>query len=506
MANVDANGSRPAGSEGWLASIRSVTDGAVLHFAGNLVTNGVTFVLTLLLTNALGGTLYGVYTLGRRIVREIQKFTSLGTDIAITRLLSGNLEDGAYQNRVFFLSYATTTATSLLVGALIFVHAPTISAYTLDSDVFTAALRVFVVSIPFVSLTRLGANSFRGLEMPVHQNVVKVIIPVVRLAVIGAAVLLGYSVIGASTAYVLASVTAFLLVTAVVLARTDLWPSWRGVSRGELAEFYNYSLPLSGSKAGSLLYNQVDVFMVGIFLTATDVGIYSISMLLAGIILMPLSGFNQLFPPVASRLYAADDEEMLQSVFATVTRWTITATLFIALVLVLYRQEILSLFGPSFTDGTAVLALFVFGQAVVALAGPSNDVLTMTDNQYVVMVNHWTFGVLNVALNYVCITAFGLVGAAVATAAVLATLNAVRVAEVWYLEGLFPYTRRLWKPAVAAVGALGVLYAATFFLSGAALVVVGGLAGAAVYAAVLLLLGIEPRDRRLLANYRGILE
>ncbi|MFC7138986.1 flippase [Halosimplex aquaticum] len=505
MAGHNVEEPKQAESDSWLSSIRSVTDGAVLHFGSNIVKNGVAFVLSLILTNVLGANLYGFYTFARRIVSEVQKFTNLGTDIAITRLISSNLDDRAARNRAFTMAYATSAVVSTLGAAVLFVAAPVVSSYTLADPTFTRGLQAFAIAVPFISLAKLGINSFRGLEMPVHQNALRIVVRLSRLGIISAAVLGGYMLMGAVVGFALASAFAFVLVTIVVVRRTDLRPT-ADISGGELKEFYNYSLPLSGSKAGSLLYNQVDVFMVGIFLSSAEVGIYSISMLLAGVILLPLSGFNQLFPPVASRLYSEGDMEMLQSVFTTVTRWTITATLFIGSVLVIYRREALVLFGEEFTAGTMVLTLFVVGKAVVAFSGPSNDLLMMTDHQYVVMLNHWTFGVLNVALNYVLIMEYGFIGAAIATAGINAVLNVLRVLEVWYFEGMIPYSVRLWKPLTAAVGAVAVMYGATFVLSGVVLLAVGSLLGGLVYVGALLLFGIEARDKRMLNDYYSLLD
>jgi len=505
MAGHDVEGTAQEQSDSWVSSIRSVTDGAVLHFGSNIVKNGVAFLLSLVLTNVLGANLYGFYTFARRIVNEAQKFTNLGSDIAITRLLSANIDDRAARNRAFTMAYGTSAVVSALGAGLLFVAAPVVSSYTLEDPTFTRALQVFAIAVPFISLAKLGINSFRGLEMPGHQNALRIGVRLSRLVIISAAVLGGYALMGAVAGFALASVLAFVFVTVVVLARTDLRPT-ASVFRDDLKEFYNYSLPLSGSKAGSLLYNQIDVFMVGIFLSSTEVGIYSISMLLAGVILLPLSGFNQLFPPVASRLYSEGDIAMLESVFTTVTRWTITATLFVGSVLVLYRREALSLFGDEFVAGTVVLVLFVLGKAVVALSGPSNDLLMMTDHQYMVMVNHWSFGVLNVVLNYVFIVEFGFVGAAIATAGINAVLNIVRVLEVWYFEDMLPYSTRLWKPATAAVGSVAVMYGASFVLSGIVLLTVGSAVGGLVYVGVLLALGIEERDKQMLNDYYSLVD
>ena len=163
------------------------------------------------------------------------------------------------------------------------------------------------------------------------------------------------------------------------------------------------------------------------------------------------------------------------------------------------------LFGEEFTAGALVLTLFVIGKSVVAFSGPSNDLLMMTDHQYAVMINHWAFGVVNVVLNYFLIIELGFIGAAISTAAVLAVLNIVRVLEVWYFEGLIPYSRRLWKPIIAALVALAVMYGTSLVLSGLLLLIAGSSAGGVVYLCVLYLLGIEQRDKQMLNDYYSLL-
>lgn len=503
----DATATREDRTEGndWLSSVRSVTDGAILIVLGKLVINGSKFLLNLLLANALGVSLYGVYSYGLRIVRSVQVFTSLGTDLALTRFLSANLDDQAHQNWVLTTSYLTTLAGSLLVGGALFLAAPIIDAHTFDNPQFPTVLRIFAGALLFIAMTRLVTNAFRGLEMPAHQTAMRVLNPVIQLAVVGGVIVLGYSLIGVTAGFLIAAILTLVVGAVGLLATTELRPGWGG-SRADYKEFYNYSIPLTLSRGGAVLFDRVDVFMVGFFLGSSAVGIYTISILLASVLIIPLSGFNQLFPPVASRLYADGDEETLEQVYASVTRWAITASLLLALALLVYRREALAIFGEEFTQGATVLSLFLVGQFVNVLVGPSNDLLTMTDHQYVVMVNHWTFGILNVAMNYVFIQEFGLIGAALATASILAALNLLRLIEVWYFEGFLPYSRRLWKPAAAAVCALLVMVGSSLVLSGLPLLVVGSALATLVYGSLLYLFGIEPRDLELARDYLSVLD
>lgn len=483
-----------------LSSIRSISAGALFHLVTFGVRNASGFLLVVLLTNGLGRELYGVYVYGKRFVTAALRFANLGTGLATTRYLSANHDDRTAQNEVLGFSVAVSLLVSGLIAVALFVAAPLVNSYTLGEPLLVPVLRAVALAVPLQALTRIAGFSFRGLEQPREQASVAVVGSVARLACIAGALLLGYSVLGAAVAYTLAGAVTLLVAGGLLFVRTDLRPSLTR-STEQVREWLDFSVPMTISHGGSFLYNRVDLFMVGIFLTADAVAVYDVALVVSTLITVPLSGFNQLFPPVASRLYANDDHRRLQTSFAVVTRWSVTASLLLALPVVLYPTRLLAVFGEEYTAGVAVLLLFVAGNLVNALSGPSNDLLTMTDNQYVVLVNHWGFGVLNVGLNYVFIQRFGVAGAAVATASVLAALNVVRVLEVWYLEGYVPYSRALWKPLVAGAVASLVMVATGALLSGYALLVGGSALGALSFGACLYLLGVEPEDRLLVEEY-----
>ena len=485
----------------WYDSVQSVADGIAFDVAGKVFITALGFALNLILTRALGATIYGVYTFGRQIVMVVLLFTNLGTDVSNMKFIAANTDDLPRQQRILGLSYVTTLVVSILVAVGLYVAAPFISTWTLQDPQFVSALRVFALGIPFYGMTKIAITTFRGLERAGYQTVIKVVNPLTQLVAIGGAILLGADLIGIVWAFVAATVAAFLISLAVVLSQTNLRPVL-GRDTSEAREFFNFSLPFTLARAGGVIYRRTDVFMIGILLaSSTAVGIYNIALLIGSVITMPLVGINQLFPSVASRLHANDDHDVLESVYTTITRWSITASLVIAAPIFIYRETFMGLFGEEFVAGATLLAVLAAGQLVNAAAGPSNDVLTMTDHQYLVMVNHWVFGVMNVVLNVVLITEYGVIGAAIATAVVLGLLNMVRVVEVWYLVGMFAYTRRLWKPVVATGAAIVALVACQAVLSGLPLLVIGSTAGVVAYGLGLLALGFDDRDREFARRY-----
>ena len=106
---------------------------------------------------------------------------------------------------------------------------------------------------------------------------------------------------------------------------------------------------------------------------------------------------------------------------------------------------------------------------------------------------------LNVLLNLWLIPAYGIVGAAVAWAVSLAAVNAARVLQVRSLIGALPVSRGMLTGLLAGVAALGAGLGVGALLPGGFGTLVAGLVAiVAVYAGVVLALGLSRQDRMVL--------
>ena len=480
-----------------LSSLTSVAHGAFLSLFGIVAMKVLVFVTNLVLTHGLSVNLYGLYALGNRMTAMLVSIVPLGSHPAIIRFLPAYEHNEARQNRILGLAYATTLLGTLVFAGGLFVAAPWVAALTVDRPLFVEVLRIFALMLPFRVFVFLFASLFRSLELIEQQVfVLRIARPGMALCAVAVALWLGYSLVGTAVALLCASVAVFLVALALSLRETSLRPAIGG-SRGEVVEFYNYAAPNAVSSIGGLLRSRVDVLLIGIFLSSSAAGIYSVALLLTSLIALPLASINQFFPPIASRLYVRGEHESLRSVYSTATRWVLTGGMLIASIEFAYRRELLALFGPAYTAGEMVVALFVASQLINCAVGSAGWLLNMTDHQYVVAANAWMLGALNVVFSYVFVLRFGLVGAALGTAGALAIVNVLRVAELWYMEGIVPFTRAFLKPIAAGVGAGATLVVVDTALSGPLLLAVGTGVGVCVFAGILSSLGIEPADREL---------
>ncbi len=501
MCSDDTSGSR-------LSSLASIARGGSLYTVGKVVSDAGEFVLHLLVSRWLGAGLYGLFAYGKTLAFTALLLTNLGSDKSILRYLPQYEQQPVKRRFLLGLAWLTSTFGGLVVASALFVFAPTISTVTLADPQFIPILRLFAAILFLDTLANLLYATFRALDIIEYEILSRRLLkPVLRVGAVGTALLLGASVYGVVAAMVVASLLTLGVAGYLFVTRTDIRPTLRSsaANRQTVRSYYNYSLPLTAKEAGTVMQGRVDVLMVGFFLSSTAVGIYNVSVLIAGLLYVPLLAANQLFAPVASRLYSQGKRTDLEAVYTAVTRWIFTLSLLLASVVVVFRAEILGLFGSEFTAGTAVLTLFVISQLCNCATGPSGDLLMMTDHQYAVMLNEWVFGIANVVLNIVLIQEFGIIGAALASAGVLAVRNLTKLAEVWYFERMQPYSWAFLKPVVAGcVGTAGmVVFAAVVALPALSAVVVGTGLGLVLYGATLAVLGIEAVDYELYELFVG---
>jgi O-antigen/teichoic acid export membrane protein len=482
------------------SSLGSISEGAGLFVFGRGVSNTLGLGTNVILTRILGTQLYGIYTYTNVIFSLCYVFARLGGDKSLLRFIPEYEDQPRKQRVVVTLAYGTSLLASVFICGVVFLFAPTISSLTLDNALFTDILRITAVVIPFNTLSMISYSIFKSMErMDYNVLTSSIVRPLFRLIFVGGAVVLGYSVIGAAAGLVVSGVLGFLVALALLVKKVE----FLGVARPnstEVKEYYNFSFPLTFNQLGGFAYSRTDILMVGFFFTGSAVGVYNAAFLLSRILSLPLLAFNQLFPPIASRLYQNGNLDELASIYTTVTKMIFTVSLFPAIAVLVYAPEVLSVFGEEFSQGQYILMLFVIAQLTNALVGPSGYLLMMSDHQYLTMFNQVSSGLLNIVLNYVLITNIGVIGAAVATASVLMSINALRIGQVWYFEGLSPYNWSYVKPVLAGALSGSIMLGFTRILEGYLLLISGTVFGGLSFILAIYALGVNANEKELIKN------
>jgi O-antigen/teichoic acid export membrane protein len=264
--------------------------------------------------------------------------------------------------------------------------------------------------------------------------------------------------------------------------------------RGLLRAMNKFGMPLVPSALALWAINFIDRFFVGQFKGQGEVGVYSVAVRISSAIVFLLIAFRTAWPAFA---YSIEDDREARRTYAFVLTYLVVVSCWAALALGALAPWIVdALTAPRFHRAQEAIALLAF--AAAAYAGYT--VLAIGSGRARKTQLNWVItgvaAAINVVLNVVLIPPYGMVGAAIATAAAYVVLFA---GMVLYAQRVYPVPYQWRRVLTAAAVAIGLTVAAR--AAHAPLAV--SLALVVVYPLVLLPLGFYlPAERTRLAHLR----
>ena len=174
-----------------------------------------------------------------------------------------------------------------------------------------------------------------------------------------------------------------------------------------------------------LLLGWMDTFVLGIYETDANIGIYNVALKVAALTSFTLQAINSILAPKLAKSYASDEKALFARLIRFGTRINFFITLVIVAVLIAFRGTILGLFGDEFIVGGIILIILCIGQLINSLSGSVGVILQMTGHQKVHQNIVLIALVLNLILNFTLTPIYGGLGAAIATVISIASWNII---------------------------------------------------------------------------------
>ena len=411
--------------------MREVVRGASIVFALKMVGAGLGFGFNLLLARMLGAEGTGIYFLALTTITVATVFGRVGLDITLLRFAAAGaaVEDWATVKGVYRKGMTIAFVCSSCAALAVFAAAPLLAGAVFSEPELTVPMRWMALAIvPFALLT-LQSQILLGLKRMLYSQLVQGIgIPAFSL--LGLYLLAQtWGVVGAVWAYSLGAVLTMLLGFWLWRAAT---PQLRGKpGRFEARRLLRSSMPLFWVASMNLVMMWTATFMLGIWGTVADVGIFGVASRTVLLMSFLLTAVNSIAAPKFAALYQQGDMEALGSTARGSAKLLILLSIPVLLLLTLFPGEVLKLFGPQFVEGATALAVLAVGSFVSIVTGLVGYLLVMSGNERLLRNNVTVAALLNVALNLALIPSTGMLGAAIATAVSLAVLNLISVYLVW---------------------------------------------------------------------------
>lgn len=443
------------------SEISGAASGAAIVGAGTILGNILKYGNNFVLQRGFGPVSYGLYTLCTSLVTLIAAIFNLGLDDAMIRYVSiyrGKQQPRLLRGLIIFCSIIAGIA-GILGAFFLLYFAPSLAAFrkaTQQGDVIQL-LQILSPMVPLLCMQVVWSAGLQGFKAFKWRVLTQRLITPAALFVLLILVLAFYrNLIGIA----LATLISTLVGTVCSLYFFVKMSSRARKAESEAYEFrewFNFASLNFLSSIVETALESVDTVLLSFFsVTGLALGQYAAAIRFSYFIAMPLQSLNVMFTPTIAELYSKGEHEKLAIMFKVVTKWTITFSLPIFWVTVLFSRSLLVISGDKFADAWPLLVAFAIGAMVNAGTGCVGYMLMMTGHQKLSFLNSLVAVVVNIVLGVILAPQFGAMGIAISTGLALAVVNVMRLIQVYVLLKMQPYRWDTLKPLGASFISAGV--------------------------------------------------
>lgn len=428
--------------------------GSLVNIIGRFGGLAFHIVANILLARYLGPDKYGLYSIGWSYLQVLVLIAVFGLDFGVIRFGSKYWQDQMDSVRgVIKKSLGLGFVISSIGGIALFALSPMVSRVIGKPEIIPI-IKLFSFSIPILVLLRVSSAATRISQRMRYSILAEEIIRrvsffifVVIIAVIGFSVV--ESVLAVNGALLLGlAVSVYYVRKLFGLSLSKKGSIEKSVSR-ELISFSMQTM-VATFISGTLIW--VDRLFIGYFQNSADAGIYQAVVQTATFLPNIRSSLNMIIAPMASNLYAKKEMGRLREIFRASTKWGIYLSVPLAVVLIFYAEEFMSIiYGADYRTGAIPLIILAIAQLINVATGGEGVVLMMTENQGKWLKITLVTLVINVALNSIFVPRLGIIGASIASGVSLVFLVSTGLFSVWKLLGFHPYDRKYLKIIISSV-------------------------------------------------------
>lgn len=443
------------------AGSRDVTKaarGSALSFVGAAAGRGAWFLCQAIIARSFGPGIFGLYMLAVTVLKIADLMCRFGLHLGTMRFIALYRYDDPARVKGLLLSSTTISLVSgTIVGGCIYFSSGLVANAIFHKPELASFIRMFSFAVPFMAAMMVVATASQGFHTTRYAVLVRDIVqPSISLLLVLILTFSGTGIMGLVLAF---DVSYALALGVGIFLLTRLFPGLRDKSlrpQYEIGTLLAYSAPLFFTNFLQFLISWTDTLMLGVLKTSQDVGIFKAATQVPLLLPVVLGASNSIYGPMIASLFHQGETERMDRLFKMTTRWVYTLALPAVIVIIASAPDIMFIFGHDFVGpGASVLILLTLAQFVNCMTGGVAFNLAMTGRQKIEFINSLGMVVVNVIMNYLLIPRYGILGAGLATASSVISINVLRIVEVYFLCNMQPYTLSYLKALIPATVSLG---------------------------------------------------
>lgn len=417
------------------------------------------FIYKFIIARMLGPSGYGIFGLTLPFIGVFQILSAAGFPPAIAKFVAQHKAVGEYDKarQVIITSTKLMMFLGVSFGLLMFFSANWIAITIFSKPEMTIPLQAVSLIMPFSVIVGAFRGAFQGIykmELIVVSRAVEQLFTIL-LGI--ALVAIGFYAVGA----ILGTGLGFLAsaVVSYILFRKYVWTMFAkpevNISLREelrlLKTLLAFSIPVTITALSEMAIYDVSTLVIGYYLALKFVGYYTAADPFARIPLIISLSVATVILPAASEAASLKNKALLDKYVTESYRYVILTVFPLCVGIALFAGPIISILGSNYLPGAPVLSILVIGMTFYSLFMVSASITQGVGHPRVPMYTLLLGTVINIALNFLMIPLYGIIGAAIATTLAAFIIMAIVLWQTFKITKVkLPY-KEFVKIAVASI-------------------------------------------------------
>ena len=379
---------------------------------------GSTFALILSVITSLVMAYYiGASGLGLWVmlfaITSLLGVTNLGIPGATVKYVAEFKDEKNRLYQVVSVSFIISIILGIVTAVALFIMADMITDI-FDMSSLTPLFKLFILTIPFNYMVRSVIATLNGLREMKLISLLNVTSGSLNFGLVIIPIILGYGIKGAVIGLIIATIIyAFI---AMFIFRNFIFHLTFSKFRETAKKLLHFGIQTVLSNIVSIIQYQIDVLMIGYFMTSAEVGIYSVAIGIARMIWIIPQSINMVSYPTFSHYWGKGEHDVINKLFNRGLKYSACILAPIGLGLAIFGKDvILLLYGNTFLPAVLPLQILLIGTVVSGTwrsIGAIFSAIGRVDLGYKIPP---LIAIPNILLNYTLIPYYGILGAAIAT-------------------------------------------------------------------------------------------
>lgn len=328
----------------------------------------------------------------------------------------------------------------------IHLWADTLAAF-IDKPPVAEYLKIMSWSAPFYCMTTIFLTATRGIKIMALWVVVRNAIEPFSDLLLLVSVFLLFGSFAApfyakATSFTMGSAWAFLFFTRHFQWRRLLgvWPNaatWKKI--------LTFGFPVMLADFLSIVILKVDIIALSILVGTSHVAVFQVVLNISNVMRNIPQAVDPILMPIVVEMRRRRNYDSLNHVYAVVMRISLFLAFGFFVMIVLFGDLLMGVYGSTYTVGFTALIITCFGIMLHTVSSTVEPALIMSGYPYLNLINNILFVVINLTLDFLLIPSHGLWGAAAVSVAASSTTALLQMVLLYRILRVRPLTwNYLW--------------------------------------------------------------